>query len=272
MRTWFKSLAIAVLGLVGPASTAIVAPQLVPIQVAYAAKVCDGTGDGYQVTDPNVGSAAGTIGCWVNDSAMVDDASFVNYGTGNARGLMVNELTGGAMYTQLFQGGASSGGGSQSLSEGAWHSIIVTWTGTTLKTYVDATDGVADKTETATAPVAQNSTDDFKICQPIASDPWGGPETSTKWAHCFFANAVLDTTEIAAIADKSTCPTSIATHSANIKIFLKGTSGVAVTDSSTNAFSVTTNGNPTDDAGPGSLPCDSAASSNLPYLQAAGED
>ena len=240
---------------------------------AFAAKVCDGTGDGYVIDNPNVGSTSWTVGCWVWDSSTADDASYVNYGTGDARGFMVNQVSGGNIYTQQFQSGARTGGTNHALSTSAWHSVIVTSSGNTIKHYIDATDGIADFTESATDAVAQNSTDDFKICQPIASDPWGGPELSAKWAHCFYANAVLDTSEIAAIADKSTCPTSIATHSANIKIFLKGTSGSAVTDSSTNAFSVTTNGNPTDDSGPGSLPCDGGSTAKpFSVLQAMGED
>lgn len=241
---------------------------------AFAAQVCDGTGDGWTIDNPDVGSTSYTVGCWIYDAATAEDGNVMNYGVGNARGFNWYEYTGGYSYLINMQAAAYSGSSNNAWGEGAWHNVIWTSSGGTIKMYIDATDGTADFTSSATDAVAQNSTDDFKIGLTQASDIWGGNiELSAKLEHCFYANTVLDESEITAIANKSTCPTDIATHSANIKIFLPLTTGLAVTDESSNHFTVTESGNPTDDAGPGSMPtCGGAAADNLPILQAIGEE
>lgn len=264
MKHHLKALALVVFGLVN---------------VAHAAKVADGTGDAWQADDINKTQISTYSVCaWLKPTASpASNATLFSYGKGisgsTGTGWDIILKTDMTIRWNSYSGGSNSQGTtSATLTAGSWQHVCLVREGLFAhKVYIDATDSTADATLAIDPATIQASTDDFTIGKAIANDFAGYANYTGGMAHVVYYDAALTGAEVASLANKSTCPNAVATHSANLQIFTKMTSGAAVTDSSANAFTITESGNPTDDAGPGSLPCEPAAS-NLPYLQAAGED
>jgi hypothetical protein len=227
------------------------------------AKVLDGTGDGWQIDNPNKGNVSTYSDCaWLNpDASPPGDAVLFGYGKGTASStgtgwdiVLRSDLK--IRWNGYDAGSAFNSVSSVALTAGTWqHACFVREGLFAHKIYINATDATADDTLAIDAGAAILSTDDFVVGKPLANDFSGYDNYRGKMAHEVYYDAAITGAEVASLADKSTCPDAIATHSANLQIFLPMTSGSAVTDSSSNAFTVSESGAPSDDSGPGGLPC-----------------
>lgn len=253
---------------------------LVPVLLLLCgAQALDGTGDSWQIDNPDKGNVdTYSICAWLKPTASpASDAILFGYG----KGISSSTGTGWdvALRTDMTirwngynAGSAAFSTSSLALTAGSWQHVCFVREGTFQhKIYVDATDSTADETLSIDVGATILSTDDFVVGKALALDFSGYANYTGAMAHVAYYNNDITGAEVASLANKGTCPDSIATNSADLEVFLKMTNGAAVTDSSTNAFTVTESGNPTDDGGPGGLPCDGAVD-NLPILQAIGED
>lgn len=233
--------------------------------VALAAQQCDGTGDSWQIDNPNKGNVSTySICAWLKPTASPSSpAVLFGYGkgiTGSAgTGWDIVLRTDMTLRWNGYSAGSNfNSASSVTLTAGSWQHVCFVREGLFAhKIYIDATDATADQTLAIDAGDAILSTDDFVVATALANDNASYANYTGGMAQVAYYDAALTGSEVASLADKSTCPDAVATHSANLQVFLKMTDGAAVDDSSANAFTVTEAGNPTDDTGPGSLACDS---------------
>lgn len=247
---------------------------------AFAAVAYDGTGDGHTITDPNVGSTGPVTVClWFKTGAFVDAQTVVQYGNGTdssaGRGWVIEEnnidASTGRLRMLFFSGATSTNIVSPALNINQfYHLCFVGQASPDSLLYIDATDATADVTNDTDAWTVQNSTDDFVSGLKLpARTGAGASDANATVAHIAYWTAALSAANIASIADKSTCPTAVS--AANLKVFMKLDAIGSGTESSTNAFAYTENGNPTTVAGPVGLPCAASTSKPLSVLEELGE-
>lgn len=223
-----------------------------------AARSYDGSGDSHVVNNLNKGSTSWSVCMWVYASSWTDFQSLVAYGNGPGssagRGWQIVTLSTGALRIQDYVGGATVENDSTSatMSAAAFHHVCVTQSGTAVKFYFDSTGGTASSTLSLDSPAVQNSTDDLIVGQTVPSDNIGWFDLNAQVSQVAYWDTALTGAQVASMADKSTCPSAVATS--NLQAFLK-LSEATVVDSSANAFSVTQNGNPALVSDPSGLPC-----------------
>jgi len=238
--------------------------SLVTAQTAIAAVAYDGTGDSHVITDPNVGSTGPITVClWFKTSAFNDSQTVAYYGNGTdsaaGRGFVVEEInidaTTGKLRALMFNGATSTDIVSPTLTINTFYHIcfVLQETPDSL-IYLDATDGLSDVSNDTDAWTIQNSTDDFVSGGVLPSRTGAGAtEANSTVVFLSYWNTALTGPQIASMADKTTCPTAVA--SSNLKVFMKLLTIGSGTESSTNAFSYTETGNPTTVSDPAGLPC-----------------
>lgn len=211
----------------------------------------DGVDDKQTITDPNVGSTAWTLCLWFRDDSFTESHSIVSYGTGAAQGFAIHEQDDtGTIRFRAFAPGTEFA--DFVVGEGAWHHLCLAKTsGSSVKWYLDATNATADQTD-AFDPFDPISTDDFLVAAPPPSDPAGNVLGAFRTAHIAYWSTELTGSEIASIADKTTCPTDV--QSGSLEIFITEIDG-DTTDQSSNGFTVAEVGSPGNDTDPGGLPC-----------------
>lgn len=239
------------------------------LALADGSKVLDGTGDAYTIANPNVGNTNFSLCFYFYDDTFTDLADVINYGTRGSTGFRVHEKSDKLSIRHYLPG--SQWVDFPTMSTSTWYHICITHTGSTTKVYLDATDATADVDTGADSYVVQTSSDDFYVGKVMPSDDWGTVNGSFRTAYvAYWAGVALSGAEVASLADKSTCPTSV--QAASLEVFLPMTESGSVTDESGNGLTVVEEGNPTGNSNPTGLPCSFGAADNLPLLQAIGED
>lgn len=232
---------------------------------ALAAYQYDGTGDNHAVQNPNVGDTDTFTYCfWIFDTSFAGGEEIIGYGNGRdsnaARGVQFTTNSGGTIRVNHGDGATTFAATStNTLSTSTWHHVCWTRNGNAdNKWWFDATNATADETESIDPPVSANSTDDFYAAGLTPEYTGFGYTLLTgRLAHVAYWNVVLTGAEIASLADKSTCPSSV--QSSALKVFLKLTA-TPVIDSALGT-TVVENGNPAlESNAPPSLPsCGGAA-------------
>lgn len=213
----------------------------------------DGSNDQQVIDNPNVGSSAWSMCLWLYASSWNAGTQIVSYGTGSARGFSFSFHSTDSIRGRVFITGPLQNELAGFTTSTWYHFCFTHASGGGWKWYVDATDATADRTDSDGATyINPNSTDDFVIAGPLASDGAGNGYGAFRAAHVAYWNTELSGPQVASMADKSTCPTSVA--ASNLKIFVPEVDGTT-TDESGSGFTVTESGSPGTGTAPSGLPC-----------------
>lgn len=228
------------------------------------AEVYDGTGDNHIVENLNSPPSGGdwnfTICMWIKSVTWQDGAAVVGYGNGTdssaGRGWMLRTKDTGALRMEFYSGSTVYFEDSPTMSANAWHHLCFvrhslfgnSW-------YIDDTDATPEANVAIDPGTSPNSTDDMYIAQPIPARTGAGyVNFNGQLEHVGYWIDNLTGAEVLSMADKSTCPTAV--DSGDLEAFIYLSDGQSpIIDSSSNGFTVTEGGNPTQNSGPGSLPC-----------------
>jgi len=242
---------------------------------AFAAYDYDGSDDHHSVDDINKGSTAQTVCGWINiGSAGGDGNALFSYGNGAdssaGRGFAVVITS-----SRTLKAYGLDGGDAISCYKDPSPTVLSLSTDYHICVVFDNSDGIAatlyiNGNVEATCSVdmtAASSTDDFLIAEPVPAMDYGFSYFDGTMTQVALWNYALSEAQIDSMADKSTCPTAV--QAANLQVFLEMDASPA-TDSSANAFTVSTGGAPSLVADPAGLPCGAAATSIIPVLQHLG--
>jgi len=245
-------------------------------QFAFAAFDYDGTDDHHSVDNINKGSTAQTVCGWINiDSAGVDGNALFSYGNGAdssaGRGFAVVITS-----SRTLKAYGLDGGDAISCYKDPSPTVLSLSTDYHICVVFDDSDGIAstlyingnEEASCGSGMTAASSADDFLVAEPIpAMEDYGFSYFDGKITQPALWNYALSEAQIDSMADKSTCPTAV--QAANLQVFLEMDASPA-TDSSANAFTVSTGGAPSLVADPSGLPCGAATTSIIPVLQQLG--
>jgi len=244
-------------------------------QFAFAAFDYDGTDDHHSVDNINKGSTAQTVCGWINiDSAGVDGNALFSYGNGAdssaGRGFAVVITSSRTLKVYGLDGGDAI-----SCYKDPSPTVLSLSTDYHICVVFDNSDGIAstlyingnEEASCGSGMTAASSADDFLVAEPIPAMDYGFSYFDGKITQPALWNYALSEAQIDSMADKSTCPTAV--QAANLQVFLEMDASPA-TDSSANAFTVSTGGAPSLVADPSGLPCGAATTSIIPVLQQLG--
>lgn len=243
--------------------------------LAFAAFDYDGTDDHHSVDNINKGGSSQTACGWINsDGWPGDGVALFAYGNGadssGGRGFSLVVTNTGMLKAIIWDGGDGYNcynDPSPTLlsSSTDYHICIVVTSGTNCKLYING----SEEADNGVANTSANSTDDFLVGEPIPNADYGIAYFGGKITQVALWNAALSEANIDSMADKSTCPTDV--ESGSLQVFLKHAASPA-TDSSANAFTVSTGSAPSLVADPSGLPCGAASTyAIIPILKSLGD-